>query len=39
MKETKEKEGMGDDVERMHAEGFLDVCYGRGRGGPAGRVI
>ena len=24
--EAKEKEGLGDDVERMHAEGFLGVC-------------
>ena len=34
MKETKEKKGMGDDVEGMHADGFLGVCSWRGRGGP-----
>ena len=27
MEETK-KEGMRDDVERTHAEGFLGVCWG-----------
>ena len=26
----KEKEGMKDDVERMHAEQFLGVCWGGG---------
>ena len=29
MKETKEKDGMGDDVEQVHAEGYLGVCWGR----------
>ena len=28
MEETKEMEGMEDDVERMRDEGFLGVCCG-----------
>ena len=39
MDKTKEKKGMGNYVERIHADGFLGVCCGRGRGDPAGRVI
>ena len=35
MEETKAKEGMEDDAERMHAEGFLGVCW-RGVGWSCG---
>ena len=39
MEETNEKEGMGDDVEQVHAVGYIGVCWWRGMGGFAGRVV
>ena len=39
VEETKEKEGMRDDVKRVLAEGLLGVCWGEGRGGPVRRVV